>query len=413
MASLPIITQLPSVGRVMRKPEHTFQLRTRPWQIQPFCIAPVLPGETLKQALLQVRCVTDPLKNPLLGWWCEHYLFYVKHRDLSDRALFEDMVLVQGTDLSSLDSAAKVATYHGIAGLDWVQLCLNRVTECYFRGEGEAINVAEIDSMPLAQVNKTGWFDSIVDETTLSEGTAAPGSETPEDEDLRRRQYEFMRAMQLTDMSYEDFLRTYGVRLSREENHEPELIRYVKSWTYPTNTVDPSSGDPSSAASWAINERADKDRFFKEPGFIFGVQVVRPKIYFSKQNSAAVMMLNDAFSWLPAILRDDPATSLKEFAGGVSGNGPLGVNPTNGYWVDVRDLFLYGDQFVNFALTATDAGLVALPTAALGHRYASSTDADELFNSAAPLNQVRSDGIIHFHILGTQTDMTPMSQFRG
>ena len=41
--------------RTMRSPKHTFNLVTRPWQIQPFMIAPVLPGETLKSLTMQAR----------------------------------------------------------------------------------------------------------------------------------------------------------------------------------------------------------------------------------------------------------------------------------------------------------------------------------------------------------------------
>ena len=75
------VANLAQQRRVTRRPQHTFQLRHRPWEIQPFMLAPVLPGETMQNLLLQARVVTDPIKNPLIGWWCEHYVFYVKHRD--------------------------------------------------------------------------------------------------------------------------------------------------------------------------------------------------------------------------------------------------------------------------------------------------------------------------------------------
>ena len=63
-----VVNELPQTGRVMRRPVHTFQLRQRPFAITPFMIAPVLPGETMKNLLLQSRAVTDPIKNPLVGW---------------------------------------------------------------------------------------------------------------------------------------------------------------------------------------------------------------------------------------------------------------------------------------------------------------------------------------------------------
>ena len=57
--------------RIARNPSFPFQLRTRPFQVQPFMAAPVLPGETLKSLVTMSRVVTKPLANPLIGWWCE------------------------------------------------------------------------------------------------------------------------------------------------------------------------------------------------------------------------------------------------------------------------------------------------------------------------------------------------------
>ena len=72
-------------NRVARRPQHRFNLKTKPYQIQPFALAPVLPGETLTTAMPQSQAWSDPLAAGVLrniGWWCEYYLFYVKHRDL-------------------------------------------------------------------------------------------------------------------------------------------------------------------------------------------------------------------------------------------------------------------------------------------------------------------------------------------
>ena len=73
----------PRVSRSGRRPQHTFQLRHKPWVVQPFMIAPVLPGDTMKNLLLQARAVSSPVKNPLIGWWLEYYFFYVPHRSLT------------------------------------------------------------------------------------------------------------------------------------------------------------------------------------------------------------------------------------------------------------------------------------------------------------------------------------------
>lgn len=400
---------LSAAGRVTRSPEHTFQIRQKPWIIQPFMIAPVLPGETFKNALLQSRVVSDPVKNPLIGWWIEYYFFYVKLRDLNARETYENMMLDGELTTSALNAAAKVATYHNDANSpDYVQQCLDTITEWYFRAEGEGAH--DLDNMPLAAVNRTDWLDSVINDDDFvapidvdvdgpDAGTTVQASEV----DKALNTWQLLRAQQLTDMSFDDYLATFGVKTLRQtDTHQPELIRYIKEWTYPSNTVDPATGTPSSAISWSIQERADKDRFCREPGFIFGVTIARPKIYMSNMKGAAVEVMDRATTWLPAMMRDDPYTSLKKVAAGA---GPLSAN-TDDYWLDIKDLLLYGDQFVNFALTETDAGLVALPTAALDKRYVTEAMINGLFVDDAK-DKVKQDGVVRLSILGSLKDTTP------
>ena len=160
--------------------------------------------------------------------------------------------------------------------------------------------------------------------------------------------------------------------------------------------------------SWSIAERLDKARFFNEPGFIFAVTVTRPKVYLGRQHGYAAEMLSDAFSWLPALMNGDPYTSLKQF---LPGGGPLGSEtaaerPSENYWVDVRDLFLYGDQFMNFApSTITDGNVIMRPAANLERRYASEAEATALFKDAAK-NRVSMDGVYMLTIAGHQQDHT-------
>jgi hypothetical protein len=66
---------------------------------------------------------------------------------------------------------------------------------------------------------------------------------------------------------------------------------------------------------------------------------------------------------------------------------------------------LYGDQLINFALTATDAGLVASPTAALAKKYVTATDMDALFKTST-VNQVKMDGVVSLNILSRVVDTT-------
>ena len=94
----------------MRRPQHKFRVDHKPWELQAICLAPVLPGETLKNALLQARVVSDPLVAPLVGWWIEYYFFYVKHRQLASSADFVDMMLDPTATLAA--GAASAPDYY-------------------------------------------------------------------------------------------------------------------------------------------------------------------------------------------------------------------------------------------------------------------------------------------------------------
>lgn len=407
-----VLQQVSRVSRKTRRPQHPFQISHMPWQMQPFMCAPVLPGETLKNVLFQARVVTDPIKNPLVGWWIEYYMFYVKHRDLDARDLLTSMMLDVDQNTSSLNSAAKVVTYHRANTVDWMQLCLNRIRDTYFRDEDEIGTTFEIGGLPLAHINKQDWNDSLTPASKLTGiddvdvDLDVDGNITAGEVDAAMRTWEFMRANALTDASYEDFLATYGVRPKPEDSHRPELIRYFREWSYPTNHIDPTSGAPSSAVSWSVAERGDKDRFFREPGFVVGITVARPKVYLTSQQSLMVNELNNAISWLPAIMHDDPATSLREFVAG-GANGPLS-NSSAGYWVDLKDLFLYGEQFINFTPGQAGSSSVALPAAAIANkRYPSQADIDGLFVTPASAKSVRQDGVCNLDILTHMSDTTP------
>jgi len=409
------ITGYGLMKRMMRRPQYRFNLIVRPWQIQPYMVAPVLPGETMKNLLLQARTVSKPIKNALIGWWAEHYIFYVKFRDLDYYAgseVWQSMFLDPEADMSSKDSAAAVPHYHANANMPNYSLeCLKPVVERYFRDEGEAWNVNLIDTLPVASINQDSFLDSLQadathDATDLpvdldASGTVATIMASEVQKALQL--YNLLNVGDLSAMTFEDFLTTYGIKPPREASHKPELLRYVRQWTYPSNTVEPTTGIPSSAVSWSIQERADKDRLFKEPGFIFAVQVIRPKVYLNRLKGSAVDIMSDAMSWLPAVLNDDPTTSLVN----VPDNTILGDNTdAGGAWIDVKDLFMYGDQYVNYAFAGATSE-VALPTVAYQHRYASSADADALFSAASPANTIATDGVVSLSIATRLQDTSP------
>lgn len=422
-----LVQALPQTGRKMRRPAHRFNVRHRPYVIQPFMIAPVLPGETMKKALIQSRCVTDPIDNPLIGWWLEHYLFYCPFSSLPHADDLKELMISQSAALANVSTAAKLAHYHK-NGPDFVSECLQAVTEAYFREEGVAWNATGTtvsqasETVPIAKV-KAGdsWLDSAMDVTDIPTTDGAVVDETTglyDELDERRLMYERIRELGMTVATYEDWLRMNGqtVEDSVAATPRPELLRESSQWSYPSNTVDPATGVPSSAVSWAIAESADKDRYFKEPGFIFGVTVCRPKVYFSRQYGNAASLMSSALNWLPAMVHEAAASIIEV----VKTTGPLGsgvadaTSPAQNYVVDLRDLLLYGDQFVNFALTATDAGLVALPTANMVKNYVPSASIQALFKSAdESAGLVRQDGVCSLHILGKQTDQTTIHHTQG
>jgi hypothetical protein len=424
------INALTKVGRKLRKPSHSFALRIRPWQIQPFVIAPVLPGETLKNALLQCRAVSAPVKSPLVGWWYETFLFYVKLRDLDAR---DNAVALLMTNTAIPDNTAATAMaemYDTVGKFSYVRACLKRVVDTYFRTNEEVVDAQEykIGNLPIAKASVIdNWTNSLISDSDVAEVEVEdmPGDPSPLGSDEvplpgYTAEYDHwlaMKDMGLVKVTFADWLKQFGVSPPpdlRVDNdlHKPELLRYIREWTYPTNTVEPTTGAPSSALSWSVAERADKDRFFQEPGFLFGVQLCRPKIYLKNQISAVSQFLDSSISWLPALLNDEPYTSLKKF---LDNTGPLNAGATlEAYWIDVKDLFLYGDQFSNFAF-AGDASDVALPVPnsadpeavddpPINIRYPIAADADALFTSVAPNNVIRIDGRIDFSILSRMED---------
>lgn len=423
---LQVITNQPRLGRKWRRPVHTWNTRYLPWQLQPVLTAPVLPGETLKNALFQARVVSDPVKNRLMGWWHEFYLAYVPLLAMSDEDSYQEaiqsMVLdptfnAQSAGLTSNTAHADTG-FNGRNQINWTRRALDALVASQFRNENELGATFEINGLPAASINARNWTDSVLAASEMQsfDVDVDPGSDEvfqASEIEQALAQYEILKMHGLVDMSYEDYLKSFGIRGRAVQEHkgpQVELLRYKRDFTYPANTVG-SDGSVNSALSWSVADRADKDRFFAHPGVIIGVVCARPKVYMGGISGQAVHSLMSLADWLPAVLRDDPLSSLKEFA---DGEGPLsqavsdGNGGNQGYWVDLRDLWLYGDQFVNSGSAAT----VSLPTTELERRFASLTDAYSLFveddpgTEKAKLNHIEEDGICNFGILGAETDHT-------
>ena len=183
--------------------------------------------------------------------------------------------------------------------------------------------------------------------------------------------------------------------------HRPELICWRREFQYPTNIVSASTGVPSVAVAWDFNFRHDKAILFNEVGFLVGMFVVRPKVYLKSQRGSVINMMDSGQYWLAAVQNDNFELGYKK---NTQGTGPFGgviTGAGNDYWMDVRDLFLNGDQFVNYAMDSS-SGAMALPTVAGQRRYAASADIDGMYNAASPANQIYMDGALNLSIAGHQ-----------
>lgn len=409
--------------RIPRSPKHPFQLRTRPFQIQPFMLSPVLPGETLKNLVLQSRVVSKPLVHPLIGWWCEYYFFYVKLRDI-EYHLGSDFVTPMVTTPGSynpapLRAAADAKYYHAGGNTPWIKYAMGTCVEYFFRDEGENWNDFLVDGVPLAQFKHKSWMDSLTLDENRRVALAghdydldanADGKISAQEVEYGMQHWQALRDAGLETLDYEDWIRTFGVQVEEEPDsfneRKPEMIRYWSQWQYPTNTVDPSNGTPRSAVSFVNAFRADKDRLFKEPGFIIGLTIQRPKVYIKDAKGSLAGFMETLENWMPALSHEQYEKAFKRFDGNA---GPMpnrfGTSPYKAYWVDFRDLLVHGDQFLNFA---PDAASSALNFAAASGktRYPTAADIDTLFVDPAK-NYFESDGVVDVTIMGRQRDRTP------
>ena len=424
---------LPQQKRRLRRPVHRFNVKAKPYEICPTVFAPVLPGETMTNLLLQSRAVSDPIKEPLIGWHYEHYFFYVSMPALAeylsdqsfvnlfiDPAVTPDSSYIRGADLQSM--------YEFDGAVSYQTQCMNYIRDTFFRDEEDYGQAHAIENYSSAYVDYDGIFHSAIDaaDVATEDDPDLPGVDEIEDADPtlagytdHRAAWEAMRDMGLTQVTFEDYLASHGVTgtpdvpdsgdLTADGISSPqfkgETIRFARDWTYPTNHVDPATGVPSSAVSWSIAERADKKRFFKYPGFVVGCCVVRPKVYLGNQKGAAIGLLKTAQNWLPAVLNGYPYASLKKELDATESAGDGIVNQTHDFWIDLKDLFLHGDQFVNHAL-GTGHAFALPPTGDIAARYVTEAMVDALFVTAGS-EYIRQDGVARFTILGRLKETTP------
>jgi len=429
-------------ARVPRRPQHPFFVAHHPFVIQPFMIAPVLPGETLKNINMQSRCVSKPLKSRLVGWWLEHYIFYVPLTALDaysmgtvgvggedSRSRMQNMLMdIQAPLIGAGPGAYSPSTYTAPDGFDFTSECLRAVTIYAFRHEGENAAISFGDGLqpdsPIASLKNLDITQSLFQRDELPapdpvdvNATPSPDNWDIEEADAKYQTWLILSQQGLTNKSWEDYLADFGVQQPKKvKMGEVELIRMSNEWSYPTNTVEPSTGVPSSAMSWSINLRADKDRFFREPGFIFGVTIARPKTYRNDQKGSIAAHMISALDWMPAAFRERVDLSIRTFD---RNTGPFhalydagSLPEDDGYILDMRDLFTYGDQYLNDLAADGRSQRMAVADGAqhLEHRYpvfAGANGVEGLFAGSTDESRLfEQDGLVSLNILGTQVDHT-------
>lgn len=416
------VTRGQALGRRQtRRPQHPFNLVTKPYQIQPCAIAPVLPGETLDHCLLQSQVWSDPLATGMknIGWWCEYWGFYVRHSALSGweantgTGLGEKLIqmMTLNSSLAAFQNASGNAWSYCYPGaIDYVLECTKQCVGAFFRDEGEQWDVVLVDNVPLAQIYGAGRSDAF-DKLTLAANYQDRSVAMPTDVgqlDDAIVQWMSLRDAGLVSMDYDDWMKTYGSSGAPIEApdsprfHRPELLFHDRDFTYPTNTVEPTTGVPVTAAGWRRAVESRKRFFFDQPGWIIVFNCVRPKVYLGNQQGSVAGAMQAQSDWLPAVLNNHHDIGHKQFTDpGVGGTGPLSNVMTANYYIDIRDLLNYGDQFVNYATPASGATgvpFVALPAATASRRYPANNAAVMAFFTDTTNGRFRQDGMLSFSI---------------
>lgn len=416
------IVPVPKTGRVGRYPKHNFLTRELVYTAQPFMIAPVLPGETLTNLYFESRVVSDPVRNPIIGWKKEYYFFYVPIT-----LLLLDAVRNMFIDPANVDIAGTVpgsagysqSFYAAKGGVNYLQRALKVIVDAHFRDEGEVAEDYQLASgIPFVQIRDRMWLDSVTDKDRAPLAADPGAGTTPGNMEQLQALYEAydqLRKIGVAELTFEDYLRSYGIDVPEIVNERtPELLARFSDWQYPTNTINPANGAPASALSWVFKNGNSQPKFFTEPGFVVGVSITRPKVYFGGLGGALAGHLTRAWDWLPNYLNEGspiplPETAFKRFA---ADTGPLGDRDpaTDAYWVEMRDLFTHGDQFHNVRAFPNNGAVTddfpnhlwALPPSNDMHKYKYPTEdmVRGLFVTPASSATVRQDGYVALSIKG-------------
>lgn len=405
--------------RKNRSPNFPVMGLMKPFGLYPIFGMPILPGETVTSLSLQWRALSMPIQHPLIGAWLEVFVYYCKLTDI-DRAL-TDMFLTDTMSTSGYTSGGGAGGRRHFAksgDLNWVKLCQDKFHAAYFLDEGETPRT--VDNVPKTKVlsKRSSWMDNLI--LKPAEG-ALTGTDFTQREEMTAA--DMYRYMQLTEMTYEQYLRQYGAVSVRQGEGKPEIWRYAQSWVQPVNTVEPTTGAPSSAWVWSDKVMLENNKRATEPGFVMVCARVAPKTFRRSPAYSMIGQLWGFMDWFPSYNLEDPLGGIKELTGGDNSPflGAISDPPTadnNTYLYDHRDLLSHGEQFVNRAYDdaewpyrpnwGADADLQtgATPQDVRGE-YVSDADIDAMFKSnAAGKDWIYYEGLGRANVAGHVTDQT-------
>jgi hypothetical protein len=432
MASISLMKDAPRMARSIRRPRIDMAMLMLPYSLVPFGVMPVLAGETMKNLYQSLQFVSDPLFSRFQAGYIETSYFYVKHSQMGAIApnLIDMHVKGIAVPAGNYAVARNKPTYCAIGALDVVSRCYDAVVKWWYRDADEALVAPtgnSLDGYYLAQIKRQSWMHSMklaaagatVDEILPGEVEEQPtlgldeaSYATHYDQWLR------MRRLGYTASTYEDYLVSQGETPAREHDEEllrPELICRFSEYVGPANTVEPSTGVPTTAHVKALPGSHKASVRFREPGYLIGIACYRPKVHYAGVKGTMAGFMVEADDWFPESLADQGYTSLKKFA---SNTGPAAIATTGAVdtWVDLRDYLLYGEEQRNFDYDATTAYTTratsmfgpALPDANSNFKYMAPADAPYVFQNPTQFVRMRSEGVVAYdiatHIGGDTTD---------
>ncbi len=404
--------------RHIRRPNFPIAGAMRPFGLYPIMCHPVLPGETLKSATSKWTVISQPLVNPFVGAWLESWMFYVKLTDIN-RSLSEMFISDTFSTSGFTTGTARAPYFNWAGGIDWIAMASERVHDAYFISEGENTRVLTVDFVRKIKLNNRSWYQNLMFEPA----EVALDTTGERDHDAQMTAWQMLAQMQMTELSYESYLEQYGVSSMKLGIGDPEILRFTRSWTKPTNVIDPTNGTPTSAWVWNDEMKITKDKRFEEPGFLLQMAAIRPKMYQAGQVASMVGNMWGFTDWYPAYNLTDPTAGVRRI--GTDNEVFLStLNEAEGevqLLYDHRDLLNHGEQFVNdftpqHALPFADSEsggwqtIAAADPADVRGEYASDQSIQDIFSGTTnDTEKCLYEGMTSLTIAGHVTDTTPMT----